>query len=62
MTALEYQAEAAQAQADTARYVAARDRHTHTGHLFNPAQPLPPLRKHRTRQEWETQEPEHETP
>ena len=56
MTASEYQAEAAQAQADTARYVAARDRHTHTGQVFDFAQPLPPLRKHRTRQEWETQE------
>ena len=56
MTAAELNAEAAQAAADTARYVAARDRHTHTGQVFDPAQPLPPLRKHRTRQEWETQE------
>lgn len=54
MTASEYQAEAAKAAADTARYVAARDRHTHTGQVFNPAQPLPPIRKHRVRQEWET--------
>ena len=62
MTASEYLSEAAQAAADTARHVAARDRHTHTGATFDFAQPLPPLRKHRTRQEWETQEPTNETP
>jgi len=56
VTASDLQAEAAQALADTARYVAARDRHTHTGHVFNHDQPLPPLPNHRTRREWETQE------
>lgn len=59
MTASELDAIATEAATETARYVAARDRHTHTGHLFDPGQPLPPLRKHRARQEWETQEEDH---
>jgi len=56
VTASEYQAMEAVAAKDTARYVAARDRHTHTGHTFNHDQPLPPLPNHQTRREWETQE------
>lgn len=59
MTAAELDAIQAAAAAETARYVAARDRHTHTGTVFNHDQPLPPLRKHRARQEWETQEEDH---
>lgn len=55
VTAAELDATTAQAAADTARYVAARDRHTHTGALFNPDQPLPPMPHYRPR-EWETQE------
>lgn len=62
MTGGDYAAEAAELAKQTARYVAARDRHTHTGATFDFAQPLPPLRKHRPRQEWETQEPTNETP
>ena len=56
MTASDYQAIEAQAAADTARYVEATDRHTHTGATFDYSQPLPPLRTHQTRREWETQE------
>lgn len=54
MTAAELDAIQAAAAAETARYVSARDRHTHTGQVFAHDQPLPPLRKHRPRREWET--------
>lgn len=56
MTAAELDAIRDDAATRTARYVAARDRHTHTGQVFNPDQPLPPLTNHQTRREWETQE------
>ena len=62
MTAAELDAIRDEAATQTARYVAARDRHTHTGHVFAHDEPLPPLTNHRTRREWETQEPTHETP
>jgi hypothetical protein len=55
VTAAEYQAIEAQAAADTAKYVAATDRHTHTGAMFDYSQPLPPMPHYRPR-EWETQE------
>jgi len=56
VTASELDAIRDEAAADTARYVAARDRHTHTGQVFNHDQPIPPLPNHQTRREWETQE------
>jgi len=53
MTAEDLQALAAEKKAETARYEAAIDRHTHTGQVFDFAQPLPPLPDHRPRAEWE---------
>ena len=54
VTASELDATSAQAQADTARYVAARDRHTLTGRVFDHNAPLPPAPNYRPR-EWETE-------
>ena len=52
MTAADNLAEAADLAKQTARYEAAIDRHTHTGQVFDYAQPLPPLPDHRPRAEW----------
>ena len=53
MTAQELNAISAEAERQTAQYRALTDHHTHTGQVFDPAQPLPPMPNHRTTREWE---------
>ena len=56
MTAAEYQAEAASLAQETARYVSATNQQQLMGRVFDHAQPLPHLRTHQTRREWETEQ------
>jgi hypothetical protein len=56
MTAAELNAITADAAGRTARFELLTNQAETTGLVFDYSQPLPPLRTHRTRREWETQE------
>jgi len=57
VTAADYLAEAADLAQQTAQYRALTEQHTHTGRVFDYAQPLPPQPNYRPR-EWETEKRE----